>query len=137
DLRPPALRRRPVRHLRPGAGRAARRCQAHPLDVVRLPAGRRPGPQRHGAALRDLGPGGGAGLPVPPDARPAAGGVRPRAHRAGHRRPRAGLRAGGRDEAALLDDAVRARRPGRAGVPRDPRPLVPGHRGRGDDRPAL
>ena len=46
------LRRGAGRHLRAGARRAPARAQAEPLDVVRLPAARRPRPQRDGALLR-------------------------------------------------------------------------------------
>ena len=86
-LRPPAVPRRPGPDLRPGARRAPGRREAHPLDVVRLPADRRARPQRHGAAVRDLRPAGGPRLRRPPDAGPTAGRERPRAHRPRRRRP--------------------------------------------------
>src|SRR5829696_6496573 len=137
SLRPPAVRRRPGPHLRPGPAGAPRRRQAHPLDVVRLPAGRGAGPQRDGAALRDLRTAGSPRLPLPPGARPPSRRVRPRAHRPRHRRPGRGVRTGRRPEAAVVDDAVRPRRPRRAGVPRGARPLLRRRRGRRDDQPAL
>ncbi|CAA9259864.1 MAG: NTP pyrophosphohydrolases including oxidative damage repair enzymes, partial [uncultured Blastococcus sp.] len=134
--RPAAIRRRPAQHLRPGADRAARRAEAHALDVVRLPAGRRARPQRHGAAVRPGGPRRGPRLRRPPGARAAAGRVRPRAHRPRRGRPGAGHGIDRRAEAPLVDDALRARRPGPAGVPPGARPLLRRRRGRRDDQPA-
>jgi hypothetical protein len=50
--------------------------------------------------------------------------VRPRAHRAGGPQRRAGVRRARRAEAALLDDALRPRRAGRAAVPRGARAVL-------------
>ena len=91
DLRPDA---RPVRggagrRLSAGARRAAARPQAEPLDVVRLPADRRPRPQRDGAFLRHRVGGRGARLSRPSRARAAAARMRrgrPRPARSGARR---------------------------------------------------
>ncbi|CAA9500925.1 MAG: NTP pyrophosphohydrolases including oxidative damage repair enzymes, partial [uncultured Solirubrobacteraceae bacterium] len=118
--RGPGPRRRPLaRRLR-----AARGPQDEPLDVVRLPADRRPGAQRDRAGVRHRVAGGGRGLPAPPRPRPAA--ARVHADRRGGRRVRSrgDPRGDGRDEAAVLDDAVRPRRAGRARLPAGPGPLL-------------
>src|ERR1700761_6100188 len=72
-VRPAALRRRPgLRgHVRGRDRRIAGRAQAQPLDVVRVPADRRAGPNAHRAAVRDRLAPGGPGVSRSPGARTA------------------------------------------------------------------